>query len=84
MRKAVVNGNTINFEKIVVKSKSVEDFINELEPNVTNIISYAKRENKKPFQGKSHKLKEWLIQNQEGYNKYIPDVYHYFKKKCAI
>jgi len=82
--KLKLNGKTINLDKIVHKGKSVNDFIRELEPNINNIIRYAQMNNMKPFQGSSEKLKEWLINNQEGYGKYVPDIFFYFKDKCKL
>lgn len=82
--KLKLNGKTINLDKIVHKGKSVNDFIRELEPNINNIIRYAQMNNIKPFQGSSEKLKEWLINNQEGYGKYVPDIFFYFKDKCKL
>lgn len=82
--KLKLNGKTINLDKIVCKGKSVNDFIRELEPNVNNIIRYARTNNILPFQGSQEKLKEWLIQNQEGYGKYVPDIFFYFKDKCKF
>ena len=75
-------GKTINLDKVVHKGKTVNDFIRELEPNVSNIIRYAKMNGIQPFQGNEEKLKEWLISNQDGYEKYVPDIFYYFKDKC--
>jgi hypothetical protein len=84
MGKAKINGKTINFDKIVYKNKSVNDFINDLEPNINGIIRYAKINGNKPFNGNSNRLKQWLIDNQQGYNKYVPDIFYYFKDRCKI
>lgn len=78
------NGHTINFNKKIVKGKRVIDFINELEPNIERIIRMSKTNDRIPFDGSKNKLKEWLISNQEGYNKYISEVYDYFVEKCKI
>ena len=78
------NGHNINFDKKIVKGKKVLDFINEIEPNIERIIRTCKINNIQPFDGSRNKLKEWLISNQEGYNKYISEVYDYFVEKCKL
>lgn len=83
-RNVKIGERTINLDKVIVKHKSVNDFITELEPNINNIIRYARINGVLPFQGKRHKLKEWLISNQQGYNKYEPNIYHYFLNVCKI
>ena len=77
------NGHSINFSKVIVRNKSVQDFINELSPNVERIILHSRMHGNKPFNSKSE-LKKWLISNQENYNKYIPEVFHFFVEKCKM
>ena len=78
------NHNSIDFDKIVYRGKKVIDFINELEPNVERILRTCRIQEKTPFNGSKANLKKWLINNQEGYNKYIAEVFDYFAQKCKV
>ena len=73
-----------NLEKVVYRGKRVIDFINELEPNVERILRACKTQEKTPFNGSKTNLKNWLMDNQEGYNGYIAEVFNYFAQKCKI
>lgn len=60
---------------------TVQSFIKELEPILT-LIQDNKSHNK-PITTKQE-LKEWCINNQPYYKKYIPEVVNYFAKKFNI
>lgn len=82
--KVKYNDHFINFDKKVYKGKRVIDFINELEPQVERIILQYKSTDSKPFGGSKVSLSKWLIANQEGYNKYVGEIYNYFVEKCKL
>ena len=71
----------INLQRNVYEGWTPQNFIDELEPSIKMIMennSYIKKfENKK-------QLKEWCIDNQPYYKKYIPEVVNYFSKKYNI
>ena len=75
----------MNIGRVLIprKNKTVKDFIKELTPNIESITMYAYRNGKKPFRDKEH-LKQWLISNQEGYNKFNYEIYAYFVDKCGL
>lgn len=60
---------------------TVQDFINELEPQFNIIMSGGSWQN--PFESKDE-LKDWCKDNQPYYKKHIPEVYNYFLKKCKF
>ena len=68
-------------EKHIWEGWTVQDFVDELEPSIKRMMennSYIKKfENKK-------QLKEWCIDNQPYYKKYIPEVVNYLAKKYNI
>ena len=68
-------------KKHIWEGWTVQDFVDELEPSIEMIMknnSYIK-----PFENKKQ-LKEWCIDNQLYYKKYIPEVVNYFSKKYNI
>jgi len=68
----------MNKEKHIWEGWTVGDFINELSPMFNAIMNGNSWH--KPFN--SHKeLKQWCIDNQPYYKKYIPEVYNYFKEE---
>lgn len=60
---------------------TVQDFINELEPQFNMIMSNNSW--KKPFKSKQE-IKDWCKDNQPYYKKHIPEVVSYFSKKAGI
>ena len=71
----------INFEKHIWEGWTVKDFIEDLEPTLDRIMqnnSWIK-----PIKNKTE-LKNWCIENQPYYKKYIPEVVNYFIKKYNI
>ena len=71
----------INFEKHIWEGWTVKDFIEDLEPTLDRIMqnnSWIK-----PIKNKTE-LKNWCIENQPYYKKYIPEVVNYFIKKYKI
>jgi hypothetical protein len=87
MKKGVVlvNGKTIDMEKVLIprKNKKVKDFIDELEPNIENILYQARKSNTQAFKDREH-LKKWLIANQDDYHSFSSDVFFYFLPKCGL
>ncbi len=71
----------INFDKEIWEGWTVQDFINELEPQLDLIQSG--RSFIKPIKTKAE-LKEWCKDNQPYYKKYVPDVINYFAQKYNI
>lgn len=71
----------MNLEKHIWEGWTIQNFINELEDLVQIAVS-----------GESHfktittkqQLKEFCIDNQPYYKKYIPEVVNYFSKKYKI
>ncbi len=57
---------------------TVQDFVNELEPQFNMIME--NRSWKKPFKNREE-VKEWCMDNQPYYKKYIKEVVDYFTKK---
>ena len=70
-----------NLNKHIWEGWTVQDFIDELEPTLDMI----QNENswQKPFKTKTE-LKQWCMDNQPYYKKYIPEVVNYFIKKYKI
>ena len=60
---------------------TVQDFIDQLEPNLDIIQNGNSWQ--KPFVDKT-KLKQWCMDNQPYYKKYIPEVVNYLAKKYNI
>ena len=73
--------NTINFDKHIWEGWTVDDFIEELEPIIEQIMNngswIALFSNRK-------ELTKWCIDNQPYYKKEIPEVVNYFAKKYNI
>ena len=67
--------------KHVWEGWTVQDFINELEWLFDMIMSG--KSHVKPFNN-DKELKKWLMDNQPGYKKHIPEVFKYFKNKINI
>lgn len=71
----------INFEKHIWEGWTVKDFIEDLEPTLDRIMqgnSWIK-----PIKNKTE-LKNWCIENQPYYKKYIPEVANYFSNKYKL
>lgn len=62
---------------------TVQDFIDELEPQFDTIMSNYRGLGAKPFATKE-KVKEWCKDNQPYYKKHIPEVCAYFTKKAGL
>lgn len=71
----------INMEKHIWEGWTVRDFIETLELQVKMIMNNESWQ--KPFKTKAE-LKDWCIQNQPYYKKYIPDVVNYFAKTYGL
>ena len=59
----------------------VIDFIEFLQPSINMI--YSNNSWQQPFKDR-HELKEWCINNQPYYKKYIPEVVDYFSEMHNI
>ena len=70
-----------NLNKHIWEGWTVQDFIDELEPNLDMIQNNNSWQ--KPFVDKTE-LKQWCMDNQPYYKKYIPEVVNYFIKKYKI
>ena len=70
-----------NLNKHIWEGWTVQDFIDELEPNLDMIQNGNSWH--QPFVDKT-KLKQWCMDNQPYYKKYIPEVVNYFIKKYKI
>lgn len=71
----------INFEKHIWEGWTVKDFIEDLEPTLDRIMqnnSWIK-----PIKNKTE-LKNWCMENQPYYKKYIPEVIKYFSNKYKL
>lgn len=68
----------INLQKHIWEGWRVIDFINDLEPTFNMIVSGQSW--MKSFES-DKELKEWCMDNQPYYKKYIPEVVNYFKNK---
>lgn len=74
----------LNIGKVLTRrGKTVGDFINEIEPNIERIISHARLNGKQPFKDTEH-LKNWLIANQDGYEKFNYEIFYYFANKLRL
>ena len=70
-----------NLNKHIWEGWTVQDFIDSLEPNLDIIQNNNSWQ--KPFVDKD-KLKQWCMDNQPYYKKYIPEVVNYLAKKYNI
>lgn len=70
-----------NLDKHIWEGWTAQDFVNELEPTLTMIMNGNSHQ--KPIVDKKQ-LKEWCMDNQPYYKKYIPEVVNYFSKKFNI
>lgn len=72
----------LNLERHIWEGWRVIDFINELEPTFNRIVSnhYEFTFDEKPFKNRQQ-VKEWCMDNQPYYKKYIPEVVTYFYNK---
>lgn len=68
----------MNLDKHIWEGWTVQDFINELEPQFDMIMSGRSWMGK--FETKDD-LKKWCVYNQPYYKKYIPEVVNYFWNK---
>jgi hypothetical protein len=68
----------INLDKHIWEGWTVGAFINDLEPMFDMIM--RNQSHVKPFTTKQQ-VKEWCMDNQPYYKKYIPDVVNYFVAK---
>ena len=68
----------MNYYKEIWEGWTVQDFINELEPQFDTIMSG--RSWQEPFKT-PEELKKWCMDNQPYYKKHIPEVFNYFKKR---
>lgn len=64
--------------KYIWEDWTVQDFIDELEPQFDMIMSGNSWQ--KPFKNKEE-LKTWCMDNQPYYKRHIPEVVNYFNKK---
>jgi len=71
----------INLDKHIGEGWTVGAFINELEPTFNMIMSGGSW--KKPFKTKEE-IKDWCMDNQPYYKKYIPEVVSYFASKAGV
>ena len=71
----------INLDKHIWEGWTVGLFINDLEPSFNQIMSDESW--KKPFTTRAE-VKEWCMDNQPYYKKYIPDVVNYFCSKINL
>jgi len=67
-----------NLSKHIWEGWTVQDFINELEPQFDMIM--GNRSWKNPFKTREE-IKNWCMDNQPYYKKYIKEVVDYFFKK---
>ena len=71
----------MDLNKHVWEGWRVQDFIDELEPQLEMIQSNQSW--RKPITTREE-LKSWCMDNQPYYKRYIPDVVSYFAKKYGI
>lgn len=65
------------YDIISKKDKTVSDFINEIQPVLDNEVRKGRVQN-------HFDLKKWLINNQIGHNKHVPEIYEYFRRRYAL
>ena len=70
-----------NLNKHIWEDWTVQDFINSLEPNLDMIQTNNSWQS--PIADKN-KLKQWCMDNQPYYKKYIPEVVNYLAEKYNI
>ena len=70
-----------NLNKHIWEGWTVQDFIDSLEPNLDMIQTNNSWQS--PITDKNE-LKQWCMDNQPYYKKYIPEVVNYFIKKYNI
>jgi hypothetical protein len=58
---------------------TVQDFINELEPDFDRIMSNSREFGTTAFET-DEELKQWCKDNQPYYKKHIPEVFKHFKE----
>lgn len=68
----------MNLDKHIWEGWTVRDFIEALEPTLDMIMNGNSWS--KPLQSRNQ-LKDWCMDNQPYYKKYIPEVVSYFAKK---
>ena len=87
MSKIKIGTKTIDTSKVLIKTprvtKTVGDFIKEIQPNFERVIMYGRTHDTNPFPTRK-RLRDWLIANQNGLNKYQEDIFTYFENKCKF
>lgn len=73
----------IDYNKHIWEGWTVKDFIEELKPQFNTRLSNAEEFGNKPFVDKND-LKQWCIDNQPYYKKYIPEVVNHFNKELNL
>ena len=71
----------MNMNKHIYEGWTVQDFIDSLEPNLDMIQTNNSWQS--PIADKNE-LKQWCMDNQPYYKKYIPEVVNYLAKKYNI
>lgn len=71
----------MSLDRHVSEGWTVQDFIDDLEPIFTQIMS--NNSHVKPFKTKE-KVRTWCKDNQPYYKKHIPEVANYFIKKAKL
>ena len=87
MAKITIGTKTIDTDKVLIKTarktKTVGDFIKEIQPNFERVLMYGHTHNTNPFPTRK-RLRDWLIANQNGLEKYQADIFTYFENKCKF
>jgi hypothetical protein len=71
----------MNTSKHIWEGWTVQDFIDELEPQFNMIMNHGSWQ--QPFASEGE-LKEWCKDNQPYYKKHIPEVFNYFRTKVRF
>ena len=71
----------MNMNKHIYEGWTVQDFVNELEPQFDMIMNGGSWQS--PFKTRDE-VKAWCMDNQPYYKKYIPEVVNYLAKKYNI
>lgn len=71
----------IQYQKEIYEGWTVQDFINELTPQLDLIM--AGQSWRKPFTTRDE-IKSWCMDNQSYYKKHIPDVVEHFCRRYHI
>lgn len=71
----------MNLNKHIWEGWTVQNFIDELEPTLEMIQTGNSWQN---LITTKKELKEWCMDNQPYYKKYIPEVVNYFAKKYKL